>query len=137
MAEKELISANGSKLNFGDLSRKEKAKLDGFSLGGNIYKVKTFCELTKLERDEMFVYESEPGTNVSDFDQTADGLEFNVTGTQDTMITVGLIEDTGYEVFENGVSVGTMKTNLGGKLSLSVSLEPGKTTKIRIVRANG
>ncbi len=134
---KELISALEGKLSFGDFDRTEKAKLDGFALGGNIYKVKTFCELTKLERDGMFVYESEPGTEVCEFAQTTDGLTFAVTGKEDTMITVGLEEDTCYEVFENEVSAGKMKTNLGGKLSISVSLSPQSATKIRIMKADG
>lgn len=34
---------------------------------GDLYKVKTFKEITKLERNGMFVYESVPGTAVTDF----------------------------------------------------------------------
>ena len=30
---------------------------------GDLYKVKTFKEITKLERNGMFVYESVPGTS--------------------------------------------------------------------------
>ncbi|MBR4169702.1 MAG: endosialidase [Lachnospiraceae bacterium] len=132
MAAKELIFENGGKLSFGDFTLPEKAKLDGFSFAGNLYKVKTFRELTKLERDEMFVYESEPGTDVSDFEQKKDGLSFSVTGEEDAMITVGLKEDTMYEVFENGASAGQMKTNLGGKLSLTLSLTPDQKTAVEI-----
>lgn len=130
---KELILVTDGKMSFGDCELTEKAKLDGFEYGGNIYKVKTFKDLTKLERDEMFLYESEPGTNVSDFVQTDKELSFTVSGNEDAMITVGLKEDTEYEVFENGVSAGKVKTNLGGKLSMSVSLSEGKSVKIRIV----
>lgn len=129
---KELISVADGKMNFGDYELSEKAKLDGFEYGGNIYKVKTFKELTKLERDEMFLYESEPGTNVSDFAQTDKELSFNVSGYEDAMITIGLKEDTEYEVFENGISAGKVKTNLGGKLSISVSLSEGTAVNIRI-----
>ncbi|MBQ7582193.1 MAG: endosialidase [Lachnospiraceae bacterium] len=132
---KELILVNDGKLCFGDYSLAEKSKLDGFSFGGNLYKVKTYKDLTKLERDGMFVYESEPGSDVSAFEQKKDGISFEVAGEQDAMITVGLKEDTNYEVFENGNSVGTMKTNLGGKLSLSVSLSPETKTKIEIKEA--
>ena len=132
---KELILVNDGKLCFGDYSLAEKSKLDGFSFGGNLYKVKTYKDLTKLERDGMFVYESEPGSDVSDFEQKKDGISFYVAGEQDAMITVGLKEDTNYEVFENGNSVGTMKTNLGGKLSLAVSLSPETKTKIEIREA--
>ena len=134
---KELIQAKDGKLSFGDFTLPEKAKLDGFESGGNLYKVKTFRELTKLERDGMFVYESEPGSDVQDFYQTTDSLQFGVTGAEDTMITVGLKEDFWYEVFENDKSVGKMKTNLGGKLSFSVSLNPDTVTSIKITESNG
>lgn len=130
---KDLILVTDGKMSFGDYSLSEKAKLDGFEFGGNIYKVKTFKELTKLERDEMFLYESEPGTNVSDFAQTDKELSFNVEGFEDAMITIGLKEDTEYEIYENGKSAGKVKTNLGGKLSLSVSLSEGNPVNIRIV----
>ena len=131
---KELILVSDGKMSFGNYELSEKAKLDGFEYDGNIYKVKTFKDLTKLERDEMFLYESEPGTNVSDFAQTDKELSFNVEGFEDAMITIGLKEDTEYEVFEDGVSAGKVKTNLGGKLSLSVSLSEGKAVNIRIAQ---
>ena len=134
---KELIQAKDGKLSFGDFTLPEKAKLDGFACGGNLYKVKTFCALTKLERDGMFVYESEPGSDVHDLTQTKDSMQFGVTGTEDTMITVGLKEDFWYEVFENDKSVGKMKTNLCGKLSFSVSLNPDTVTSIKITESNG
>lgn len=129
---KELISVTDGKMNFGDCELSEKAKLDGFEFDGNIFKVKTFKELTKLEKNEMFLYESEPGTNVSDFLENDKELSFNVSGYEDAMITIGLKEDTEYEVFEDGVSAGKVKTNLGGKLSISVSLSEGKAVNIRI-----
>ena len=130
---KELLrnEENGA-ISFGDYSLPEKKKVEGFKSGDDILKVKTFKELTKLERDEMFLYESEPGTNVSDFTQDEHELSFNVSGYEDAMITVGLKEDTEYEVFENGVSAGKVKTNLGGKLSISVSLSEGTAVNIRI-----
>lgn len=129
---KELISVTDGKMNFGDCELSEKAKLDGFEFDGNIFKVKTFKELTKLEKNEMFLYESEPGTNVRDFLENDKELSFNVSGYEDAMITIGLKEDTEYEVFEDGVSAGKVKTNLGGKLSISVSLSEGKAVNIRI-----
>jgi len=131
MAKKLLEVVNDS-LQFGDITLNEKSKLDGFEWNGNIYKVKTFKELTKLERDEMFLYESEPGTEVSAFSQTEDGLIFRVSGAEDASITVGLKEDTEYEIFENGKSVGKMKSNLGGKLSFSVEFLSEEPIEIKI-----
>ena len=67
-AVKELIRAGVNEtLEFGDYTLDQKAKLDGFDFQGNLYKVKTFAGITKLERDGMFVYESVPGTAVKDF----------------------------------------------------------------------
>lgn len=47
-------------ISFGDYTLGAKAKLDNFEHQGDIYKVKTFSEITKLERNGMFVYESVP-----------------------------------------------------------------------------
>ena len=43
-----------------------------------------------------------------------------------------LEDEREYEVYVDGVSVGGMKTNVSGKLVLSVELNPGKATAIRI-----
>ena len=82
----------------------------------------------------MFVYESVPGTAVSHFKATEDGMEFEVEGNADAQITVEMEEDTEYTIEINGESTGTMRTNLGGKLSRSVELEPGKIVAVRIVK---
>ena len=52
---------NGS-LSFGNYELTSKTKKDGFEYNGDSYKIKTFNEITKLERNGMFVYESVPGT---------------------------------------------------------------------------
>ena len=120
----ELIrTEENGKLSFGDYTLAAKAKLDNFEKDGDIYKVKTFKEITKLERNGLFVYESVPGTAVMDFEETADTVTFTVEGPEDAQITLGLEEETEYEIDIAGAVAGTMKTNLGGKLSLSVELE--------------
>ena len=50
MAELIYVQDNG-KLAFGDYTLAAKAKADGFEFGGDLYKVKTFQEITKLERN--------------------------------------------------------------------------------------
>ena len=37
-------------LSFGDITLPAKSKLDGFEFNGDIYKIKTFKEITKLEK---------------------------------------------------------------------------------------
>ena len=126
-AVKELIRAeeNGY-LSFGDHTLDTKAKKEDFPHAGDLYKVKTYNEITKLERNGIFVYESVPGTSVNNFLETEEGVSFDAEGKEDAQITLGLADETEYEVFVNGGSVGRMKTNLGGKLSVSVELSGGK-----------
>lgn len=122
-------------ISFGDYSLTEKSKLDNFEHNGDLYKVKTFGEITKLERNGMFVYESVPGTSVKGLSITEDGMVFSVEGNEDAEITLGLEEEKDYEISVNDASVGQMKTNLGGKLTLSVELEAGKAVKVAVKRA--
>lgn len=123
--------ANGT-LSFGDYTLGAKAKLDNYDFNGDKYKVKTFKEITKLERNGLFVYESVPGTAVTDFKQTENMVAFTVEGPEDAQITLELEEETEYEISIDGKSAGTMKTNLGGKLSVSVELEGADKVAIKV-----
>ena len=122
---------NGS-ISFGDYTLSEKAKLDNFEYNGDVYKVKTFKEITKLERNGMFVYESVPGTAVSNYRENEKTVEFTVDGPEDAQITLELEEDNEYEISIDGESAGVMKTNLGGKLSLSVELQGAESVAIKV-----
>lgn len=132
---KELIrtESNGS-ISFGDYTLDKKAKLEDFEHNGDLYKVKTYNEITKLERNGLFVYESVPGTAVTGLKTTDKGISFQVEGTEDPQITVGLEEETDYEIKVNGVDAGQMKTNLGGKLNFSVELDSNSKTRVEIVK---
>ena len=133
-AIKELLrsEADGT-ISFGDYTLPAKSKLDNFEHGGDIFKVKTFREITKLEKNGMFVYESVPGTAVEHMKETGNGVEFSVEGPEDAEITLGLQEATEYQIQVNGAVVGEMKTNLGGKLTLSVELDPGELIPVKVV----
>ncbi|MDO4293537.1 MAG: endosialidase [Eubacteriales bacterium] len=123
--------ADGS-LSFGNHLLKEKRKKEGFESGGDEYKVKTFSEITKLERNGMFVYESVPGTSVEHFSENENGVSFLVEGTQDAQLTIGLEDDTEYDVKINGEDAGRMRTNMGGKLVVSVELAGIGEVKVEI-----
>lgn len=123
--------ANGS-ISFGNYELSAKTKLSDFEHEGNLYKVKTFKEITKLERNGMFVYESVPGTAVEDFTTSENGVSFVVYGTGDAQITVGLEESTEYKISMNGEPSDQQKTNLGGKLSMSLDLAEKNGVKITI-----
>ena len=119
-------------ISFGNYMLAAKSKLQDFEFQGDLYKVKTFGEITKLERNGMFVYETVPGTAVNHFQSGDTSVQFSVEGEKDAQITIQLEDEREYEVYVDGVSVGGMKTNVSGKLVLSVELNPGKATAIRI-----
>ena len=130
---KELIrTEEDGTISFGNYELDTKSKLSDFEHDGDMYKVKTYNEITKLERNGMFVYESVPGTTVLNLNVEADGMSFKVEGPKDAQITVELEEETGYQVFVDDKEVGEMKTNLGGKLVLSVELDSTDSAAIRI-----
>ena len=130
---KELIrTEDNGKISFGNYELTVKSKLSDFEFDGDMYKVKTYNEITKLERNGMFVYESVPGTTVLDLDAEENGMSFVVEGPKDGQIPVELEEDTSYKVIIDGVEAGEMKTNLGGKLSFSVELEQAEQVSVNI-----
>lgn len=130
---KELIRTeeNGT-ISFGDYELAQKSKLSDYQYQGDVYKVKTFREITRLERNGMFVYESVPGTSVFHLEQDGESMSFEVEGTEDAQITVGMEPDSEYQVFIDGMDAGNVKTNLGGKLSFSVEFLNSESVKVKI-----
>ena len=111
-----------------------KTKKDGFEFKGDLYKVKTFAEITKLEKNGMFVYESVPGSTVENFKETDTEVEFTVSAPEDVQFTLELEPESEYEVFIAGESAGKMGTNLSGKLSVSVELNADQSAAIKVVK---
>lgn len=129
----ELIRTEADKtLSFGNYELAAKTKQDGFKYDGDIYKIKTFKEITKLEKNGMFVYESVPGTAVHEYSATDKKITFKVESYTDAQITLELEEDKEYKIVINGDSAGTMKTNLGGKLNFSIEIDPNETYAVEI-----
>ena len=134
VVEELLRTEENGTISFGNYMLDTKAKVEDYEHGGDLYKVKTYRKLTKLEKNGMFAYESDPGTSVLRFEETEDGVSFVVEGDADVQITVGLEEDTEYSVSVGNTDIGTMKTNLSGKLSLSAELENAGEVAVRIAR---
>ena len=110
---KELLrTEEDGRLSFGDYTLASKTKLDNFEFEGDLYKVKTFSEITKLEKNGMFVYES--------------------VAPEDVQFTLELEPESEYEVLLDGVSAGKMTTNLSGKLSVSVEISEGEAVDVKV-----
>lgn len=120
-------------ISFGNYLLNTKTKLDNVEHNGDVYKVKTFNEITKLERNGMFVYESVPGTAVNRFNMTDGNVTMMVEGHVDPQITLELEPATEYKVYVDGVNIGSMKTNISGKLIFSVTLNDSET-EVKVVR---
>lgn len=121
-------------LSFGNYLLDSKTKLSDFVYEGDIYKVKTFREITKLEKNGQFVYESVEGTAVTGFKATENSVKMNVSGISDTQITLGLEPQSSYKVTVDGNDMGVIKTNLSGKLVLSIELDEGSVKTIEAVK---
>ncbi len=126
------IEENGT-ISFGNYQLAEKSKKSDFEFKGDLYKVKTCKEITKLERNGAFVYESVPGTAVNNFKVDNNVISFDVDAIENAQITVEVEENTEYVMYMNGVNAGSVATNVSGKLSLSVPASNG-TTSVKIVK---
>ncbi len=125
------VESDGS-LSFGDYTLEAKGKLEDFKYNGDVYSVKTYKPMTKFKRNDMLVYESVPGTSVNNLVEDEEKLEFLVSGEGDAQITVGLEENTEYDVNIAGTDLGKMSTNMSGKLSLSIDLQGKGEVKVVI-----
>ena len=132
---KELLRAEeDGTLSFGDYTLASKTKLDNYEFEGDLYKVKTFSEITKLEKNGMFIYESVPGSAVENFKETEKGVSFQVSAPEDVQFTLELEPESEYEVLIDGESAGKMTTNLSGKLSVSIELNPDENASVNVVK---
>lgn len=134
MSEALIRKEEDGTLSFGNYTLETKSKVNDFEFNGDLYKVKTFNEMTKLERNGMFVYESVPGTAVEHLNVTEKEVAFNVKAAEDVQITLELEPEKEYKIFIDDTNVGKMKTNLGGKLVLSVEIKDEESSAVRIVK---
>jgi hypothetical protein len=112
-------------ISFGNHLMEAKKKVQDFDIAGDIYKVKTYNEVTKLEKNGRLLYESIPGTTVYSFLLSESDVRFSVEGNQDAQITIELEPDQEYRIFIEQIQVGKVKSNLAGKINFSVDFCQG------------
>lgn len=133
-AVKELIrQETDGTISFGDYTLSEKTKKEGFEFRGDLYKVKTFNEITRLEKNEMVVFESVPGTAVEHFKASDEIVSFQVSGKENAQITLGLEPEKEYVVYMNDINVGDMTTGISAKLSISAELAK-EDVDVKVIR---
>lgn len=109
-------------ISFGNHLMDEKKKVLDFEVNGDLYKVKTFSEITKLEKNSKMLLEAVPGATVHNFVMNEKGAHFTVEGADNVQITMELEPETEYKILIDDVNVGKMKSNLAGKVNFSVEL---------------
>ena len=121
-------------LSFGNYELETKTKKADFQFEGASYKIKTFKEITKLEKNGTLVYESVPGSTVTGFRGNDEVVEFDVEAPGDISFTLEMQPSTEYKLVVDGVSAGRIPTNVGGKLNASLSLNEGSKSSAKIVK---
>ena len=124
------VEDNGE-LSFGNHLMDSKKKVEDFEVSGDIYKLKTFGKMTKLEKNGRLLYESVPGTTVHNLSLDENSLIFKVEGIEDAQITVELESEQEYKLYIDDVQVSKMISNLAGKLNFSVDFNNG-SQKVKI-----
>lgn len=122
---------NGT-LCFGDYTLEAKAKKGDIQFEGDIYKIKTFKTMTKLDKNGQLIFESVPGSAVSNFAATADGVAFEIESASDVQVTLEVEPQQDYRVFIDNTNIGTIKANLAGKLTIGVELSQGTSSSVRV-----
>ncbi|GFI61813.1 hypothetical protein IMSAG049_00982 [Clostridiales bacterium] len=124
------LEDNGS-ISFGNYLMEEKKKVLDFEVDGNLYKVKTYKDITKLEKNGKMLLETVPGSTVHNFNMNAKSVEFTVESNDDVQITMELEPEKEYKLLLEDVVVGKVNSNIGGKINFSVELNNNRS-KVRI-----
>ena len=123
---------NNGTISFGNYLLDVKKKILDFEVNGNLYKVKTFKEITKLEKDGKMILETVPGATIHNFNMTDKGVNFVVEGTEDLQLTLELEPEMEYKILIDSVNVGKMKTNMAGKVNFSIEMQQNITKTVEI-----
>lgn len=118
-------------LSFGNYLVKEKQKVSDFDVMGDIYKVRTHNEVTRLSKNGKLLLETVPGATVHNLKVSEKHTTFLIEGFEDTQVTLELESDTHYKILVDDVNIGNVKTNLSGKISFSIELN-SSSQKVKI-----
>ena len=110
-------------ISFGNYEAEKKQKVDDYKVGGDLYTLRTYKDVTRLEKNSKLLIETVPGAAVHNFALGEDTLTFDIEGIEDTSITLELESSTEYTVYVDDVNLGKIKSNIAGKISFSAELD--------------
>ena len=123
---------NNGTISFGNYLLDSKKKVLDFEVKGDLYKVKTFREITKLEKNGKMILETVPGATIHNFNMTEKGTDFIVERGEDLQLTLELEPETEYKILIDNVNVGKIKTNMAGKVNFSIEMQQNVTKTVEI-----
>ncbi|MCI8628537.1 MAG: endosialidase [Firmicutes bacterium] len=123
---------NNGTISFGNYLLDSKKKVLDFEVKGDLYKVKTFREITKLEKNGKMILETVPGATIHNFNMTEKGTDFIVESGEDLQLTLELEPETEYKILIDNVNVGKIKTNMAGKVNFSIEMQQNVTKTVEI-----
>ena len=130
------LEENGT-LAFGDFRLQTKQKVLDFENGGDLYQVKSFSQITRLEKNGRLLLEAVPGATIRQFFMDEESVSFELEAAEDVRVTMELCPDTVYTVAANGAELGKVTANVAGKISFSLGMAPGQVASVEIKRADG
>lgn len=129
-----LFAVDNHRLNFGDYEAKDKQKAE-LEHDGDLYKLKSYKEITRLTRNDILIYESVPGTRVSNFYITDDAISFDVIGQAGASIILGVEDKTNFALSIDDIAYDSTSYIAPGKLNINVDFADGKAVHV-IVKKN-
>lgn len=130
-----IMVAEDKSLSFGNYIVTEKQKINDFNVDGDIYKLRTHNEITKLTKNEKLLIETYPGAAIHNFKVSEKVTTFGIEGYKSTSVTLELEAGATYSLFIDDVNLDKIKANLSGKLNFSIELNSDvKNVKIEKIK---
>ena len=107
-------------ISFGDYTADTKKKVPDFKVNDDVYYVKTFNEITRLEKNGKLLLETVPGSAVHNFSINENLVSFSIEGKDDIQITMELEPESEYRVVGDDFNIGSVNSGAYGKVSFSV-----------------
>ncbi|MBQ9605054.1 MAG: endosialidase [Firmicutes bacterium] len=116
-----IVLNDDNTLSFGNYEVADKQKVE-FEANGNLYKVRTHKDVTRLSKNTQLLLETVPGAAVHNLKVTEKEVTFSIEGKGGTQVTLELENDSHYTIYIDDVSIGNIATNFAGKISFGMEL---------------
>jgi hypothetical protein len=122
-------------LSFGNYLMDSKKKVLDFEVDGDLYYVKTYNEITKVEKNSKLLLEVVPGATIHNLKMDDKNVTFSVESNVDVHVTMELEADKEYKIFVDDFNVGSVKATLAGKVNFSLDTKGG-AKEVKIEKVN-